>query len=61
LGTPNQPESGNSERNFLVAQKIKTAFQKFQALAKGLLAVPRDEVLKKAKQEKKSKKSRGAT
>jgi hypothetical protein len=38
-----------------VAQKIKTAFQKFQALASGLIKVPRSELEKKLKQ-KKSKK-----
>jgi hypothetical protein len=33
-----------------VAQKIKTAFQRFQALARGLIKVPRPELEKKIKE-----------
>jgi len=38
-----------------VAKKIKTAFQRFQALASGLIKVPRKELDAKIKQLKKVK------
>ena len=48
---PLRPESENKKPNFNVAQKIKTAFQRFQALAQGLIKVPRAELEKKIKED----------